>query len=496
MSLVFLANNFHFALELMGAVVFLMAAWLTLDTYNVRKEASTMARTIGFGLIAVWQVVHAVNIGSDVISYAGFVAFLIGLFLILASFLSRQELHVQAVLVIPAFALWDQFFYMASTVMLFAIAYLAYRKAEIEFNRTWRPLALGFFLLGISNALAIYHSSSAVDIVFIASHLSVAAGFACITRWVWQYLQLRIRESLVLIFISTALFLSTIVTLAFSTILIGQITSDTKANLLTDARILDLAISGLKQEARAKTALAAQTEGLADAIDAHDFEKLEQIAETVLEEQALGFVTIADRDGIVLMRAHALSRRGDSLFGERAFEEALRGNAFVTVEESPVEKFSIRAGAPVVRDGQPIGAVIAGYPLDNAFVDSIKRIAGLEMFVYQGHTSVAGTALGNDGRTRITGVVIPVMDVASVFDGSPTTMRSQFQGRSFLASYLPLTNGDDKIVGMISAAKSEQDILDIENSTNRLTLITVMLIMLVLSAPMYMFTRRLAAETA
>ena len=45
--------------------------------------------------------------------------------------------------------------------------------------------------------------------------------------------------------------------------------------------------------------------------------------------------------------------------------------------------------------------------------------------------------------------------------------------------------------GMISAAKPQQDILDVENSTNRLTLITVIVIMLVLSWPIYAFTRRL-----
>lgn len=497
MSLLFLINNFHFALELIGAVALLMAAWLTFDTYTFRKDALTLTRAVGLGLCALWETIYALNSGNDILSYGGFLLFLLGLVLVMVSFFKKDELHMQAIIVVPAFSLWSGYLHGAAAALLAAVAYFSYRISKKEMNKTWNSFSLAFLLFAVAELLGIVFPDNQATFFLALRYVAEGAAFVLLVRWVWQFLQLRIRESLVLIFISAALILSTVVTLAFSTILVNQIVSETETNLVTDARVLDLSIGGLKEEALAKTALIARNDTLAIAVAANDFPQLERISETFLETYNLGFVTITGKDGEVLVRAHALSRRGDSLSGERALEEALHGTPFVTVETSPVENLSIRAGAPIQKGGSIIGTVIAGYPLDNALVDNIKRITGLEMFIYSADTSVAGTALATDGRTRITG--IPLSDKAVkktvLEEGKTGTAQVSFFGQPFRASYLPLKNGDDKIIGMISAAKPEQDILDIANATNRLTLITVMLIMLFLSWPIYLFTKRLTENT-
>jgi hypothetical protein len=493
MSLAFYINNTHFALELMGAVVFLMAAWLMLDSYFARKEFPTISRASGFAAAAIAQVLFAINTGGDVLAYISFGFFFIGLFLILVSFVKTQELHVQAIIVLPAFSIWSRYLHAAAALLLFGIAYLSFRQSQRELNKTWIPFSIAFVLLASSVFVGIFAGGNQESVQFILKDVLKLIGFAFLARWVWQYLQLRVRESLVLIFISAALFLSTIVTLAFSTILVQQIAAQTDANLFTNARVLDLQVQGLEEQALAKTALMAEDIVLPAAIAANDFPALEEWAEVMLENQKLGFVTIIDARGEVLVRAHALSRRGDSLFNERAVEEALRGTPFVTIEKSPVEKLSIRAAAPIREGEKIVGAVVAGYPLDNALIDNIKRLTGLDMFIYEEATSVAATAFASDGRTRLTGITLSNPEVQDVLEGRDSiTIRTTLRGQSYRTSYLPLVNGDDKVIGMLSAAKSEQDILDIENSTNRLTLITVVLIMLALAYPIYAFTRRLA----
>ncbi len=497
MSFYFFVNNFHFALELLGAVALFMAAWLTFDTYSVSREGRVLVRTLGFGLFALWQVIAATNTGNDLLSFVGFALFVIGLVCILGSFLKRQKLAAMpAILIVPSFATFTGSLYGVAAILLLAIAYASNLQSKKEFNTTWRPFSIAFLLLCIGSVLGIFAKGNEVSVFALAGDALELVGFLFLFAWVWQFLALRIRESLIIIFISATLLLSTIVTLAFSTILITQITSQTESSLLTNARVLDLNIKGLKQESLAEATLLSVDPGLGDAIVANDFPTLQTIAEGFMEQYALGFVTITDAQGTVLIRAHALSRLNDSLSGERAFEEALIGSAFVTVESSPVEKLSIRAGAPVTQDGKVVGTVIAGYPLDNALVDSIKRVTGLEMFVYENDTSVAATAFALDGRTRLTGLRLTDDKVGNsvLKDGQSMTAQTDFYGQPFLASYLPLTSGDDKIVGMLSAAKPQQDILDIVNATNRLTLITVILIMLVLAYPVYIFTRRLTDE--
>ncbi|MES2006648.1 MAG: cache domain-containing protein [Patescibacteria group bacterium] len=495
MPLSFLVNNFHFALELLGATACLMAAWLTLDTYLLRKEASTLFRAIGFGLFAVWQFIYAVNLGSDLLSYVGFFFYLIGLVFILGSFGKSQQLKVEAIVVIPAFTLWSGYLHVAAGLLLFGIAFLSYRRFKQELNKTWLPLSLGFAFLAVGALLGAVSGGSQTSLPFIAELVCELLGFGLLIKWVWQFLALRIRESLVLVFISAALFLSTVVTLAFSTILISQIASETESNLRTDTQVMLLAVDGLREQSLAKATLFSKESELATAVSKNDFASLEQLSEAFMEEYTLGFLTITDKDGSVLVRANALSRRGDSLLGERAVEEALAGESIVTIEKSPVEKLSIRAAAPIIQNGKILGVVVAGYPLDNALVDNIKRVTGLEMFVYEGDTSVAATAFAQDGRTRVVGTVVDTGTKEKVLTlGEPTSAQALIYGKPFRASYLPLENADKKIIGMISAAKPEQDILDIANSTNRLTLITIVCIMLVLAYPIYLFTKRLTAE--
>ncbi len=501
MSLYFLINNFHFALELMGAVVALMASWLTLDTFSLRRDALTLFRAIGFGFFALWQLVYAVNLGNDVLSFLGFGLYLIGLAFILGSFGKTQQLKVEAIVVVPAFALWSGYLHIAAGLLLLCIAFLCWRRIKLELNKTWWSLSLSFLCLGVAGLLGAFAGASQTSIPFLAELVLELAGFALLVRWVWQFLALRVRESLVLIFISAALFLSTIVTLAFSTILISQIASQTEHSLDTDTQVMQLNIDSLKEQSLAKAELFATSPELADAISKNDFDALQRLSEAYMEQYNLGFLSVVGADGKVLVRANALSRRDDSLLGERAVEEALSGSPIVTIETSPVEKFSIRAGAPVYQKGLPAqagkisGVVVAGYPLDNALADNIKRVTGLEMLIYEGDTAVAATAFAQDGRTRVVGTVAPAdIKSAVITNGQPASGEANLYGRPFRASYLPLQNADGKVVGMISSAKPEQDILDIANATNRLTLITIVIIMLILAYPMYAFTKRLTTE--
>ena len=495
MSFSFYIHNAHFALELIGAVVFLMAAWLTFDTYTLRREAATLTRAIGLSFCALFEIIQAVNSGSDILSYLAFALFIIGLLLIALSFVAVRKLAVNAVLVFPAFSAWDSYLHAAVSFLSLVVALASFRHGEREYNKTWRPFSLGFLLLALGLLVSISARGDESSMLYVGGDVVVLVGLASVARWVWQFLALRIRESLILIFISVSLFLATIVTLAFSTILIGQVTAETNNNLLANARVLDLDVQSLKQEALAKAQLIAQSPDLKTAVSKNDFPSLEQITEGFLESDALGFVTVTDPNGAVLVRANALSRRGDTLVGERTIEEAQQGTSFVTIEESPVEKLSIRAGSPIVVAGKTIGIVIAGYPLDNAFVDNLKRITGLDMFVYEGGTSVAASAFATDGRTRLVGVSAPASALSGTLQsGGTLTARGMFLGSPYLASYLPLINGDGKTIGMLSSAKSEQDILDIENATNRLTLITIVLIMLILALPLYLLTKRLTAQ--
>ena len=493
MTSYFLVNNFHFTFGVIGAIVFLMMAWLSLDAYKLQKNTATLTRFLGFSFVAIWQVVNAFNVNSDVLLYIGFILFIIGLILLALSFIKTQKLVANAIIVIPAFSLFSPALYVVSVILLLVIAYLSILQYKREYNKTWIPFSIGFVLLAIPFIIKIIAPHlDQVSFFYILSMVIELLGFGVLGYWVWQYMRLRIQESFVMIAVGSVFLLATIVTLAFSTILIGRVSTETSNNLLSDVKVLDFSMENIKQEALAKAEIVSLDKDLITALDKNDAVSLEKTAENLLEKYQLGFLTIADNTGSVILRAHSLSSRGDTIYGEREFDEAMLGNNVVSVDDSKGEGFSVRAGAPVISNGKTVAVVVVGNQLDNAFADKLQKLTGLETFIYKGDVSVASSALDADGRTRLVGEALnnPEVSKSVLEDGNIITSDSKIFGTLFHSSYAPLMNVDDKIVGMISVSKPQQDIVDIANATNRLTLITVTLIILVLSLPIYFISKK------
>ncbi len=498
MSLYFIINNFVFAVGMVGAIVFIIAAWLSFDAYRLRPDPFMLARSLGFSLGAVWYVIQAMTLGNDILLFVGSIIFGAALLLIISSFLEKIEIAAHAIIVVPSFTLFSGYVHALSALGLALIAFLAFRQWRRELNPTWKPFFVSFVLLALGSLIAVFIPEGSSTSPFAALRLLVeVSGFIVLGYWVWQYMRLRLSESVMMLSVGVTFLLATIVTLAFSTILISRVTAETARNLVTDVKVLDYAVSSLKGEALAKAGLVSQESDIVSSLAKNDPASLTQAAEKFLQTYSLGFLTIADAQGSVIVRAHALSRHGDSVAGERAFEEAAQGNRFSTIEDDPVEGLSVRAGAPIISAGKIIGIVLAGYQLDNAFADSMKRVTGLEMFIYKGDTSISGTAFAADGTKRLVGVKLADRSLSSsvLADGQTVTANIDMYGEPFQASYAPITNEDGKIIGMISAAKHQQDIINVANATNRLTLITVILIMLVLLMPIYFLAKRLSGES-
>jgi len=493
MSSYFLVNNFYFAFGVIGAIVFLMMAWLSFDAYRLQKSIPTLVRFLGFSFVSLWEVINSFNVSNEVLKYAGFIIFIIGLILIVSSFIQSEKLAVSAIIVIPAFSILSVYFYSVSIILLLTIAFYSYLQYKREYNRTWIPFSIGFVLLSIPYIINIFFTNiDQVSFLYILSLSIELLAFCTLGYWVWQYMRLRIHESFVMIAVGSTFLLATIVTLAFSTILIGRVSTETSNNLLSDVKVLNFAIENIKEESQAKAETISLDKDLITSLDKKDFVSLEKVSENLLEKYKLGFLTITDSEGSVLVRANTPSLRGDTLSGERVFEEAILGNNTVSIEDSKVEGFSIRAGSPILSKDKIIATVVVGTQLDNAFADNLEKFTGLKTFIYSNDLSVASSAISSDGETRLVGERLnnSIVESSVLNNGDIISSNTKIFGVPYYSGYAPLLNNDDKIVGMISVAKPQQDIVNIENATNRLTLITVVIIMLILTFPIYFLSKK------
>jgi len=498
MSFYFIANNIHFALEVLGALSFIMVGWLAWDSYLLRKDWTTSSRAVGFSLLAVWQIIHAMGLAGDFIFYLGYIFFFTGLGFVIWNLILEKPASrptFSAVLLIPAAAAVVPYFNLIATLSLITIAYLSYQQYKKEMKTSLWPFVFGFIAIAAGYFLGIFYDQESLNAFWAIGHVLEFVGFASLVWWVWRYLQLRVGEEIIFIFISAAILISIVVTLAFSTILIAQIESAVRVNLSTNVKVLDYTFSHLKEEALAKAKILSTSTDVRSAILRNRFNDLGAIATRFFNNEKLGFLTILDNGGRVLIRASAPSQKSDNLSKEKAVRDSLAGKSVVFVESSPSEKFSIRAASPVFYQGEVVGVVLVGFLLDNAFLDGMKKITGLEISVFENNAIVSSTLLSADGQTRVSGVKQTDAAVSEAMKrGEIITLRTEFLSRPFLASYLPILNSDGEVAGMLSAAKPQREILETANATNHLTLVAVTIIVLMSIAPIYFLTKKLTEE--
>ena len=288
MSPFFIFNNLNFAEQMFGALVFAMTAWLAFDAYVIRKDFLTLSRGMGFALLVVSQILSAFSFGSETYEYIGYIIRFLGLVLVLWNIILERPVErptINAIFVLPSVASVAIYFYSWDIALFFGIAFLSYRQFKKEDKKTLLPFIYAFSFLALSSFISLFYTAGRFDFFWISGYVIEVAGFTALAIWVWQYLKLRIREMLLLIFFSASLLVSIVVTLAFSMILIRQIELSVMNNLSANIKLADYLILHMKEEALSKARIFSSTTELKSALSKNDFSKIERkFVDLILEK--------------------------------------------------------------------------------------------------------------------------------------------------------------------------------------------------------------------
>jgi hypothetical protein len=448
----------------------------------------------------VASIVHASQFDGDLFHYLEYGLYIIGLIFAIGNLIAEAPVdrpEFKAILVLPPVASVLVYLNGALFAGYVIVAFLAYKQYKKEFKYALLPFIVAFSLLSLAALIPLVHADeNMLSISWISEHLLHLAGFFALGVWVWSYLQLRIREELLLVLIGTTLFMATVISLSFSTLLVSRISQNTSDNLLVNARMLDQSITRLTREAGVRAELVAHEDGMSTMITKNDFVGLTQAVAKATTDGSDGFLAVVNADGDILVSSNLLSRSDENMLGENIVAAALKGQIVSATEAGALEGFSIRTAAPVFEKGKVIGAVVFGFPLDNAFVDGMKSATGIEMSIFDGNKMIASTEFQKDGRIRLVGFEQNNQKVKdAIFSKySAISLSEQHASRTAIVAYVPLLAADGKVVGMLSTSKLEREIIETMNITNRYTIVTVLLIMLLLSFPLYSMARRLGDE--
>lgn len=478
MSYFLIVNNLHLGAELLGGIVFFLIAWLFFEAFWLKKDVFSFSRALGFGLISLWQFLHALGENGNDFLTAGALIYLGGLVLVLISYagekLAAKPSLAAGFLFLPFVIKISDNASRIAAAFLTLIAILLAKRYFKDIDRPIKWLMVGFGILSVA-------AVTAFSSYWIAEHLIKLAAFSALSIWIWKFLSLRIREEALIVFVAISLFISLLVTTTFSVFFLRRIQNETVNSLSANSQIFNFYIASLKNKALAASQIIASNEDLADALKLKNAAALQEISLNLLKETNEEFLTIAGGKGEVFLKANFPIAKEENILTEKIGADALEGKLSVTVSQADIEGLSIRAAAPILDRGAVIGAAITGSLLNKNFVQQFKNISNFETSIFK-NNQISASSFLSAGQ--------PAAPPAEKYIGP-----AELAGQQFIGEFQPVKNAEGETVAIFSLTTTPGELLRNAQAANRLTMIIIFSITLGLMIPLYRFSVFLTNET-
>ncbi len=241
-----------------------------------------------------------------------------------------------------------------------------------------------------------------------------------------------------------------------------------------------------------EVALVAQHADFVAAVAEGNGPRAVELSRRLMRDVGSDFMTVTDDKGNVLARGHS-DKTGDSVLDQDTVRRALRGEASVGVISGTVVPFTLRAGAPIRRDGKVIGTVAIGTSLvREGFVDDLKSFTGLEVTVFKGDTRVM-TTIVRDGKRAVGTRMDNPRVMETVFNAGKTFLaRNVILGSEYETAYWPILDMEGKTIGMWFIGMPVASIIEVQDRVTNSSLAVMAGVLPVMIAVAWLLSRALS----
>lgn len=517
----FIFENLHFALNAFGALSLFSIFWLYFDVWLPKKNLKDGLKVAGFLLLSLSFLLHATQLEatpleSSVLSSglnAVLVTFLRTLgYILVATGLLAEDRELPPREAKEAKSLWFlPIASLAQPVLAAGVGWLYLKKVAIGLEHHLKRVSLGFFALAIYELLAlrglfvgtsnidIYEIVAPFGILWIIEHIIAALAFVIFFGWAFSYLLKRINTQLFIILTSMILAIFLLTAVSFTFLLLKNMQDETLSGLETDASVLSFALDAKASEAKSIALTLSQNALVSSAIAEEDKTVLAELAEETLLENKVSSVIILDGDGKVVGRGEDRERTGDSLSDDSLAKRSLLGEertSIITKDGAFAPEVLLRAAVPVKDEKGVVGVALVGISIDNAFMDGVKKVTGLEAAIFGGDTLSAATITDLSGKGRPIGIKETNKEVLDevLAKGGKRTLLTTLLNRQYFASYQPLKDIDATTVGMVLIGKPAYSVLIAAGRSIELTFLISALLIVISIVPTYLISRYIAQQ--
>jgi len=506
--------NFKFVIDILFFLVLFASFWLHFDSWLIdKKKASYLERGFGYLLLAINVFLKIIPIENGLLHNFAFYIDSLGFYLIAISLLEEPVLKKPVfamVAMIPAnLILFTKYISFVPFILAISIGLIYKQKVEEGMEKQLKPLIYAFFLLAIvkfyeglivselfSNNIVFDLLFSQYKIFWIITHLISLIVIFIFSWWIWGYI--RFRPEIQMFFLTAAsvfiIFIS--VTVAFTFLLFKNLEGDTFSHLKTDVNIFHFSLERLETEALAYSLSIASDREVIDAFNKKDSETIYQKIINKKINESVSYVKVVNNKGEVLLRTDDKNKSGENIFNTPMIKSALNGNRLSTLinrQTGVFPQIEIQAATPIYdkSEDDPIGAVLVGFSIDDAFVDGIKKATQLDISIFAGNQRAATTFFAPDGKTRYTGTyeMLPEVNKAVLNKGNNYFGAISVINKPYYAVYSPLKTYGGKVIGMVFVGKSQNSLISTAKKSFDFTYGISLIMMVISLIPSYFSTR-------
>jgi hypothetical protein len=391
---------------------------------------------------------------------------------------------------------------LAIPILTGIVAVLYLIKATKGLERHLKLISLGFLVLTAAEALRLHHffsTSTTLSIYLLAAPFGPLwlvqlglelASIIVFTLWAFRYLFKRLSSQIFIIFTTCLVCLFLITTVGFTSILFNYLQQQSLSSLRSNSQVLLLAINSKKSELLSDLELLAKNTELQSLLTSKHRQEASAIMVNLLQSKNASSLVALDSNSQVITRAEDPTRFGDSFSADTTIKSALAGQTPTTISTEPgvlTPSLVIKAAASIPLAASQSGVLSITYPLDNAFLDYLKKSTSLDTSIYTaGHIS-ATTLKNPDGSSRPIGLPGPASNVAI---SGPITVSS----RHYLGAFTPLLDLNNNPQGLLFVGSPQSELFVTIGRSIEATFIGALLLLVLSIIPTYFISRHLASQ--
>lgn len=510
-------NVAHYTLTLFAAFVFFATGLLHLDSWQVNKpKLPLLIRGIGFFTLSLVTAFHSTSLNIPLITLGMQLLKIIGLTLILLSLIYEPllrppgrikiALFMPLIPIIPSTLTNSLTPLVAVLTLLISAVYL--RKLSEGLEKELKPPFLAFLFFAVFEFLSILFVWSDTPIIFWSKllvpfgpiwniyHLFQFAGSLILGIWAWGYIRFRLHLQLFVSTVALSLVLFLITTVFYTSLLLRSQENDALSHLKTDVSVLQYSLDTVKENTLVNTRAIAQDSNVKQALLKKDKDKLYLLTTNYMSSQKANTVLIASNSGEVMMRAEDKDLTNDNVSSDPIVASALMNKEKATISYDSgitLPVISVQAAVPIkdTDSNDIIGVVLTGVAIDNAFVDGIKTVTGLDVAVFGKNKKAATTFLAPDGKSRSVGTLETNKDILNTVlnNGKTFVGSAQVLNLPFYTAYAPLRDSEGNVIGMLFVGKLQNTLTATAEISINLTFLGSIVLILLTLIPAYFFAR-------